>query len=159
MSNIDRYGFFKDNEHVDTFTNYVQRLYPNEFDNYDWRYLPSTEIGYLFLVAYLLRYSKGIEENDFKSFMKRVEMNIHLFNEREKQLYMYAQKCLEYEMSLDFGSDINFEDKLLLKIMFDIMSSNYDLIMDRKFITVQIAKDYIEATRSQVVVEDHWMER
>ena len=159
MTNIDRYGFFKDNEHIATFSNYVTRIYPDHFKEFDWRYIPANEVGYLFLVSYLFRNIRDINENDLFSFMREVERNLRLLNEREKLMYVYAQKCLENEINLYFDSDLEFEDKLLLKIMFDIMSSNYDLIMDKKFIMVSISKDYIESTRSQEVLEDYWMER
>ncbi len=159
MNNLDRYGLFKDNEHISTFSNYVSRIYPKHFKEFDWRYIPANEVGYLFLVAYLFRNIKDINEIDMFLFIREVERNLSLLNEREKLMYIYAQKCLEYEINLNFDSDLEFDDKLLLKIMFDIMSSNYDLIMDKKFIMVSISKDYIESTRHQQIAEDYWIER
>lgn len=133
MHEIDKYGFFQNENHLSRFTSYMQFIYKDYFLNFELELLPQNEIAYIYAMAYLLDNDVIWDYSSFIIFKNMCEYYWTREDRRDSYLKDFAEDCLSGELSLKLTTlTRDFEDGIIVKNMIDIVLGSFDLSSDKK---------------------------
>lgn len=133
MHNIDKYGFFRSEDHLRSFTSYMQHIYKDDFLNFELELLPQNEVAYIYAMAYLLDNDVIQYYASFKDFKYMCDFYWLKESHGDSYLKDFAEDCLSDELSLKLTTlTRDFEDGIIVKNMIDIVLGSFDLSSDKK---------------------------
>ena len=147
MTQMYDYGFFIDNNHINTFTNFLTQLYDDNLEGSSWSYIPSNEVAYLYAISAILKENINDSINNFQDVINIMDYQSDYFSREDDFIHKLAVNCLMKQINIDIREGLPEEYSVVIKTMIDLLTNEYDLVMDKKFEMMSYVRYQLEKTR------------
>ncbi len=161
MTKTYDYGFFIDNSHINTFTNFLTQLYDDNLDETSWSYIPGNEVAYLYAISAVLKESVNDPINTIQDVINMMDYQSSYFNREDAFIHRLATNCLMKQINIDLRDGLPEDYSIVIKTMIDLLTNEYDLVMDKKFEMIAYVRHQLDRTRETIgrVSHDYDLER
>lgn len=155
MTQMYDYGFFIHDNHLNNFTHLLTNLYDDSLDGSVWSSIPGNEIAYLYAATALM--NEPIRENltYFEDIIDYIDFESKYFRSEERYVYMLAKNSLQDQIIIDFQNEIPEDYTFVVKTMIDLLTNDFDLVMDKKFELISFVRYQMEIARAAVTRNDY----
>ena len=154
MRQIDRVGFFRNQNHMHRFVEYLNFIYSENFKNFAINMLPSKEVSYIYSMSYLLDIDITNKYLNFSEFKYLCDLYNYKIDKQNSYLYEVVEKCLDGIISYDLERfSERYDDIAFIKNVTDVAMSDYDISIDKKFDILYTAINYIELSFEQSQID------
>lgn len=150
MTKMYDYGFFINNSHLNTFTNFLTQLYDDNLDGSSWSYIPSNEVAYLYAISAILKETINDPINTFQDVINIMDYKSNHFSREDHFIHKLALNCLMMQINIDIREGLPEEYSVVIKTMIDLLTNEYDLVMDKKFEMMSYVRYQLEKTRESL---------
>lgn len=155
MTKMYDYGFFINNNHLNTFTNFLTQLYDDNLDGSSWSYIPSNEVAYLYAISAILKENINDSINNFQDVINIMDYQSDYFSREDDFIHKLAINCLMKQININIRDGLPEEYSVVIKTMFDLLTNEYDLVMDKKFEMMSYVRYQLERTRESFTSIDY----
>lgn len=155
MTQMYNYGFFIDDNHLNNFIHYLTQLYVDTPDEPSWSSISDNEISYLYAISSLTDKPALRHITTLQDLVDMMEHEAYFFDQQKVFVYELANNSLNRKINIDLKNGFPEVYTVVIKTMIDLLTNDYDVVMDKKFEMISFVRYQLERTREPITRNDY----